>query len=322
MQQYADTDSPTETTSATACPGKCNSAWRAAEHRYETTAVDHDLEPRDGQPVWCPPCTTAIRSAIAEWPDLALRLAEEVESGVSAGMSEYVSGSKNKPVHDHEAASFLLDEYAEWIGEWEATLRVERRLAKRKTANSPRDAIGNATRFLLVHLDWHLGHTADGRFHDIPAAQIIEEWGLEILRYHRRAQILTGTRDVEPVRIAGVECKNCKYKALEHEVEGASAKQAHVTRFVYADDGEILIQRDGDARPVKATETALASMQGAALGYIRCRRCKPTFRMTLDEYHKWVRMLAAGEETRALASREKLADIFGNSVPKQYQAKR
>lgn len=300
-----------------ACPGRCNSAWRAAERRYENTGVDHDLEPRDGQPVWCPPCTTAIRIALADWPDLAARLVEEVESGVSAAMAEYVSGSKNRPVHDHEAASFLLDEFAEWAGQWEATIRCEMRLAARRPAGDPRTAIRNAVAFLLPHLDWHLAPAGD-RFGDVPAAEVIEEFGLDLLRYHRRAQALTGMQDPEPVRVVGVPCPICDYKALEHEVESESGRRQRVTTFVYGADGEVLTHLR--PRPDKLTEQTVAPMQGAATGYIRCRKCKPTFRMSLDEYEKWTKMLAAHEQTRALATRERLAEIFGGAVPRQYQA--
>lgn len=302
-----------------ACPGKCNAGWRAAERRYETTGTDHDLEPYEGQPVWCPPCTTAIRAAIADLPDLADRLREEIESGVSAAMTEYVSGSKNRPVHDHEAASFLLDEIAEWIGQWEATIRCELRLAARKPAGDPRIVIGNASRLLLPHLDWHLNPAAD-RFNDLPAAEVIEEFGLDALRYHRRAQAITGMQDPEPVRVVGVPCPICDYKALEHELETEDGRRQQVTKFVYGANGEVLNHLR--PRPDKLTGQAVVPMQGAVTGYIRCRRCRPAFRMSQDEYEKWTKLLAAGEQVRSLATPEKLAEIFGGSVPVQYRAVR
>lgn len=301
------------------CPGRCNSAWRAAERRYETTGIDHDLEPYEGQPVWCAPCTTAIRTALADWPDLAARLVEEVESGVSAALVEYVSGSKNRPVHDHEAASFLLDEFAEWVGQWEATIRCELHLAARRAASNPRTAIRNATAFLLPHLDWHLAPAHD-RFNDVPADEVIAEFGLDLLRYHQRAQTLTGMQDPEPVRVVGVPCPICDYKALEHEVEAEPGRRQQVTRFRYGANGEVLNHLR--PRPDKLTEQAVAPMQGAATGYIRCRKCRPTFRMSPEEYAKWTRMLAAGEQVRALATPEKLAEVFGGSVPAQYRAVR
>lgn len=318
MQHNVDTYSPTEQDTARACPGRCNAAYRAAERRYNASGTDHDFEPHEGTPVWCAPCTTAIRSAIAEWPDLARRLVEEVESGVSAGMSEYVSGSKNRPVHDHEAASFLLDEYAEWAGGWEATIRAERRLAARTAPADPCLAIDNAAAFLLAHLDWQLaGRTAEHQY-DVPAADIIEEFGTDLLSFHRRAQLLTGTQDVEPVRIAGVPCPICDFKALEREVETEPGRTQRTTRFQYDEDGDV--RNHHRPIPAKLTATAIAPMQGAVTGYIRCRKCRPTFRLSPDEYTVWTKLLAASERTRSLATREKLAAIFGNSVPTQYKA--
>jgi hypothetical protein len=325
LQVTSDTPDSTTCADTIWCPGRCNSAWRAAERRYQATGVDHDIEPREGQPVWCPPCTTAIRSAIADWPDgtngpgLTTRLREEVESGVSAGMNEYVSGSKNRPVHDHEKASFLLDEFAEWIGQWEATIRAERHLAARKPTANPHTVIANACGFLLANLDWHLGGRIAGWRYDTPAEQIIEDFGLELLSLHRLAQEITGTQDPEPVRVDGVPCPVCDYKALEHEVESESGRQQRVTRFRYG-DGEVLNHLR--PRPDKLTHTSIAPMQGAVTGYIRCRKCRPTFRMAPDEYRNWTKMLAASAQVRSLATPEKLAEIFGNTVPAQYRALR
>jgi hypothetical protein len=60
-------------------------------------------------------------------------------------------------------------------------------------------------------------------------------------------------------------------------------------------------------------------MQGANTGYIKCRRCKPVFRMTIDDYHRWTRLLAVGEQVRAMATADKLREIFGSSIPAQYR---
>jgi hypothetical protein len=317
VYEAVDTTSSPTATAVTWCPGRCNAAFRAAERRYDSTGTDHDIQPWDGQPVWCPPCTTSIRAAVAEWPGLAARLVEEIDSGVSARLGEYVSGSKNQPVHDHENASFLLDEFAEWIGQWEATIRVERRLARRKAAGDPCTAIANACGFLLPHLDWQLRERDD--VYDLPPAQIATDFGAQLLGFHRRAQIATGTQDAEPVRVVGVPCPMCDHKALEHEVETEAGRRQRVTRFQYDEDGEV--RNHLRPQPDKLTEGALAPMQGAVTGYIRCRRCRPAFRMSPEEYATWTRLLAASARTRALATREKLAEIFGNSVPTQYKAK-
>lgn len=305
------------------CPGKCNAGWRAAERRYETTGIDHDLEARDGQPVWCPPCTTSIRVALADMPDLAVALREEVESGISAAMAEFVSGSKNRPVHDHEAASFLLDEFTEWIGEWEDTVRKELGLNDRQLTVNRLITIAGAVELLMPHLDWHLGGrcTLEWDYLHAPdwtGADVATDFGLDMLRYHRRAQYLTASQEPDPVRVVGVPCPICDHKALEHEVESEAGRQRRVTRFRYGPDGEVLTYLR--PRPDKITEQAVMPMQGAATGYIRCRKCKPTFRMAPEEYHAWTRLLAAGDEVRALATQEKLAEIFGGSIPTQYRA--
>jgi hypothetical protein len=45
------------------------------------------------------------------------------------------------------------------------------------------------------------------------------------------------------------------------------------------------------------------------------------FRMTMEEYHRWTRMLAAGEQVRAVATADKLRAVFGTAVPAQYKVK-
>lgn len=332
------------------CPGRCNAGWRAAEQRYLNTGVDHDLEPREGNPVWCAPCTTAIRAALAELPQLAIALREEIESGISAALSEFVSGSKNRPVHDHEAASFLLDEITEWIGEWEDTVRRELGLAEREYTVNRLITIGGAVALLLPHLDWHLGGRCGPEWEhlyaeDVTGADISYDFGSDALRYHRQAQILTGNQDPEPVRIAGVECPGCGYKALEHEIEPASARKMAVSRYRLDGGGDPLIGRvdadgrpvaippavdeDGEkdrkklldlTRPVKLTETFTIPKQGVVTGYVRCHRCRPELRMTRDQLDQWMKMLAADKETRQRATPELLAEIFGGSVPQQYRA--
>ncbi len=238
-------------------------------------------------------------------------------------MAEYVSGSKNRPIHDHEAASFLLDEFAEWITSWEDTIRGELELANRRPLTSPIAAVVLACEFLLPHLDWHLGGRARHTYSDTTGADIATDFGLDVLRYHRRAQTLTGTQDAVPVRIAGVPCPMCDYKALEYEVEGDTARRIRTHRYLYGNDGEVRTGRDSHSKlPTKLTENVTVSARGSVLGYIRCRRCRPVFRMAPEEYHAWTRLLAAGEKVRTLATQDKLAEIFGGSVPIEYRAKR
>lgn len=315
-------------TTPSICPGRCNLGWRAAENRWLTKGIEHDLEPREGQPVWCPPCTTDIRAALADMPALAEALREEIESGIAAVMGEYVSGSKNRPVHDHEAASFLLDEFTEWISEWEATVRVQLELSERRPVADHCTAVANAAGFLLPHLDWHLAGRCEPEWDhlhadDYTGADIAHDFGSDLFRYHRRAQALTGNQDPEPVRVVGVECPSCGYKTLEHEVEPESGRKMQVARYRLGPDGQPLIGRDREgpeSRPVRLTETLTVPKQGVVTGYIRCRRCRPELRMAPDQLDQWMKILAAGKEVRQLATPELLAEIFGGSVPQQYRA--
>jgi hypothetical protein len=386
---------------APVCPGKCNAAWRAAEERVRLHGGEHDLEPEPGAPVWCPPCQTEIRGALDDWPDLAVRLAEEIGSGVRTRIGEYVSGSKTRPIHEHEAPSLLLDEMAEWLPEWGATIARERGLPERpgrRPGADPIAQITDACRFLTIHLTWHLGERPADEH------ERAEDFGRELLAATRRARTITGTQESEPIRVIGVACPHCDRKALEYEIEDSPTRKAAVKRYRYDGDDvanepqtigpdearrlrlprhfeTALRQRmqlgpdpagwklladcdthdlralDGhpgiDSRltdrldeyqaervrdlpaavlddlfagpygiPGKAVETITVNVQGSVVGYVRCRRCRPLFRMNLDEYHKWTRMLAAGDEVRAKATAEKLREVFGNSVPVQYRVKK
>lgn len=299
------------------CPGKCNAAYRAAEKRREEKGIEHDLDPREGDPVWCPPCVTAIRGALDDWPALATALKDEIDAGVTAALTEYVSGSKNRPIHQHEAESLLLDETAEWLGSWEDSLRAERGLAPRDTTDlhhDPLRIITEAARVLPAHLDWHLS----GR----PQEQwwIAEEFGLELLRLHRKAQALTATLDPEPVRCTGVPCKQCGYKALAWELEDSPARRHVLTQYVYGDEeSPLTLHRPlGPGTTGKVMQATPVLLKGSVTGYVYCRKCKPALRLTPKEYFQWVRMCAADPRVRAGFTTELLAQVFGGSVPPQY----
>jgi hypothetical protein len=300
------------------CPGKCNAAYRAAEARREAKGTPHDLQPHPGQPVWCPACVTSLRGALADWPDLADRLREEVESGVSAALTEYVSGSKSQPVHEHEAASFLLNEFAEWAGEWEDTVRNDRELPVRRAANpDPRRTIAAACTFLLANLDWHLGGR-DLAEPDLRTAVV--DFGTDLLGYHRRARALTGMREAEPVRCDGVPCPLCGYNSLAWEVEDNPSRRQLVQHYVTDPGGDPVAPYRplGPGGAAKVAVETYALMAGAVTGDVYCRRCKPVFRMTPLEYERYTRQWAADPLVRGAATPELLAEVFGGSVPTQY----
>lgn len=314
------------------CPGRCNAPYRAAEDRRTKQGIEHELEPRVGDPLWCKPCTTSLRGDLTDWPGLAPQLADEVASGVRAAGGEYVSGSKNAPVHQHEAPSFLLDEAARFLTDWAAVIARDRRLAPRE-AHPGRDtfaAIETACTFLRIHLDWHLAAR--------PAAEhwAAAEFGLELAALTRRARALTGTVEPEPERIIGIPCPNCDRKALERELEDRENLRASVRRYLYDETGEVQVRarpatdeeagayrlrppagwhpplRFDPELPERATAKGSAYTLGAATGYIRCRRCLPAFRLTPAEYDRWCRMLEHDARVRGLDVEVKLARVLGS----------
>ncbi len=203
---------PETHTDAPACPGRCNSGWRAAEARTAETGIRHDYEPRQGQPVWCPPCTTLIRGALCDTPELAVRLQIEIDSGAasSATEEEIVNGSKERALHEHQAPVFALEELSMWLADWEDTVRSVRHLPERHPQRTQHKTVEVSSLFLRHHLDWILTE------HDREAA---EGFGLELLGLHRKTQILTRTHDVLPERCYGVACPYCDKNALEWEVD-------------------------------------------------------------------------------------------------------
>jgi hypothetical protein len=343
--QYEPEPAPDAEPDGPSCPGTCNAAWRAAEKRRLDRGTTHELVYRAGLPVWCTACATSIRGTLTDWPELATLLTEEIESGVSAGMSEYVSGSKEAPVHDHEAPSMLLDEVAEFLSAWENTIRDQRHLPGRRGPDNdgrivewrwsaehgdrgrdphrdPARTITLASVFLATHLDWVLRERPPGE------ETVAEDYGQMLLDYHRRAQRLTGTGKSEPLRVLGVACPNCDRCSLEHELEPAANRRGRLVSFVYDAAGQVAVHLfprrlgpDGlpeRAAAQKVTEETTKPLEGAVTGYIACRRCKPVFRMTPDEYQRWLKQLAHDACTRGMATREKLAVVFGGDIPTEY----
>jgi len=196
---------------ATACPGKCNAAHRAAEQRRTDTGRQHDLTPRPGQPVWCPPCTTAIRGALQDLPELAVRLHMQILRATPAD-TEFVSGTHQRPLHENEAYALAIEELATFLGDWEDTVREQRELAAlRHYTDNHIVTIDNACRFLPRHLPWLLA--------DQPDREASEGFGVELLILQRRAQAMTKSGDVRPEHCDGVACPNCDLRALEWEVD-------------------------------------------------------------------------------------------------------
>jgi hypothetical protein len=204
---------PGPATTGEACPGFCNAAYRSAETRRETKGTPHTLTPRAGDPVWCRPCATAIRCALADLPNLAILLQLQV-TGATAEDGEHVSGSKERPLYPGDAYALTIEEIAVFLGDWEDTLRRDRNLSgKRRAQERVGAAIVHACTFLTRHLDWLLAQH--------PERDASEGFGTDLLALYRRAQSMTKSTEVRPQRCDGVKCPVCDLSALEWEVDTA-----------------------------------------------------------------------------------------------------
>ena len=218
MQVTSDTYRTTETTTAGPCCGSCNSRWRRAEEQSAKTGEPHDLIPRAGDPVWCEPCTTRIRSSLRDMPELAARLQLEVENGTD-NPGEHVSGSRERPLHQRQVPARLIEEIGNTLTSWEDDVRDARSFSGRRVGRPPGIALTRATRFLVNHLDWLMAQ------HD-PAAT--EAFGAEILDLHRRASRITKTDEPRPVVCNGVPCPKCDMMALERELHTDGSETGYI----------------------------------------------------------------------------------------------
>lgn len=219
MHATADTPTPPGTAGANHCPGPCSARWRAAEKHRLTAGTAHDLTPRPGAPVWCGPCTRHLRTALADLPELAARLLLEIEHGTPGG-TEHVSGSREAPIHQHQAAAFCIDDIAAVLSYWAEAVRELRNLATPAAGRRRGTAITDDTRLLHAHFDWLIAE------HPEPAMSA--EFGGDVNRVHRHAVKLTKTGDVRPERLDGVPCPRCDLKALEREVDSEGRASGYV----------------------------------------------------------------------------------------------
>lgn len=189
-----------------ACPGNCNTAWRAAN--TEAGAPEEAPAPRWGDPVWCAACADAIATALRATTANLLAVWDEVKNG-STPPREIVSGTKPHPLHPKESFTFLADDIYTVLTGWEEDVRDHRVFSQRKARGTRARQAQEAARFLLSHLEWLLGQ------HPSPEATV--EFGREITALHRR--ILRATKADEPPvqKLQGVRCPKCLMKALVRE---------------------------------------------------------------------------------------------------------
>jgi hypothetical protein len=210
--EYQPDEAPPDP-NATDCPGACNAAYRAAERRKTERGTEHQLTARPGQPVWCPPCVTSVRGALADMPELTVLLHMQILRATAAE-GEFVSGSREQPLYPGDAYALAIEELAVFLGDWEDTVREQRNLeGMRHYTDRHPVTIDNAARFLPAHLTWLLAQHPD--------REMSEGFGLDLLALHHKAQAMTKSQEVRPEHCDGVLCPNCDLRALEWEVDTA-----------------------------------------------------------------------------------------------------
>lgn len=167
------------------CPGPCNRAWHAAEHRQHTTGQPHDLLPIPGQPLWCPECRDTIEHDLAGLPSLIQSLGSGplTQPDPATGRLHLVN------VHASPSPAFdLADEVTRWAKAWADTTR-----------HWLGDPPGPSTfGYLAGRLSPILARDPDGY-----------AFGHETLTWHRRLSHVTGSIHARiTVRVPG-ECPHC-----------------------------------------------------------------------------------------------------------------
>jgi ribosomal protein L37AE/L43A len=175
----------------------------AAEQPGEMTPAS-----RQGDPVWCQPCSAAIATALRATTANLLAVWDEVKNG-SPPQREIVSGTKPHPLHPKESLTFLADDIYTILTGWEEDVRDQRRFSERRQRGTRARQSQEAARFLLSHLEWMLG--------EHPSAEAIVAFGQEIPALDRRIRRATKADDAPLQRCEGVRCPKCLMKALVRE---------------------------------------------------------------------------------------------------------
>lgn len=175
---------------ADACAGPCNAAWR-------NTPEDQRGEPVCGDPVWCPPCTARIRTALAELDDLAALL-QATADGHREAPSSPVRGSRHAPTPS--AAADTLDELTSILQAWEDTYRE----LKNWPSSPRRGYLASQTTASIAWLGAHLSGLLEAPF--------AAEFGTEIRQWHR--QLSDATKAGTGKRRKLLPCPRCDLKTL------------------------------------------------------------------------------------------------------------
>lgn len=194
----------------TACPARCNTAWRRAEQDRITLGTLHELTPNWGQPQHCERCATRARQQLAELPELVAAVHLEAVNG-SRGPKVGTIGRSAATVAawPGQASRLLTDHIVGGMLELEDDIRQLRRLRIRPARGIEGASLTGAAKFLTAHLDWALTeHPAAGEVHDRDSANPASQ----IAGWHRAAERFTA-RDNRLTHYR-VPCPRCSLLTL------------------------------------------------------------------------------------------------------------
>lgn len=237
------------------CPGSCNSRYRKARALYQAELTQYhalllkvedpamagdppkppDIQPWQGEPVWCPRCQAAIRRQLAELDDLAAMVAAlppGIRPAVS-GTREHVKVSGSREQASPSGTTDDLDEFASWLRSWESAYRDTDPLARRGWLATE---ITTGVSQLLFHFDAMI---ANGDY--------ARDYGDEVKGWHRgltaRAHAASASKHVKK------PCPRCSQYTLWEDLG------ADYIRCVNEDCNRRLTRSELEA----GTEVALAS---------------------------------------------------------------
>lgn len=202
--------------SNTACPGRHNDAAREAGKL-----------PAAGEPVWCRVCTDAVRSALRYLPLAAKALEAELLEATDVA-PERVSGTRSRPLHEHQAQAILIDEIRDTLAQLEDLVREWRHLSARKRKGvTTHTSIARSSAFLTAHLQWITTSAPDA---DDPDEYALVRWFIERIRsLDVRAMHLTHQDEAKPEECIGVPCNRCDMRStLVHALDRSGAGKGAV----------------------------------------------------------------------------------------------
>jgi hypothetical protein len=197
--------------SGSACPGFCNRRYREAREAYEQALALYDpldphqsrpeppqVQPWEGEPVWCGPCASKISQRLHQLDDLWSLLQRYADGHREAPASPLVSAS-SETLSPSDAADAAQD-IASLFTDWEAKYRGLRGWPSVRRDEDMADVITSCAAWLSAHL------------RGILASRLARAFGEGILDWHRELTGSTkaGTRKLtKPLR-----CPGCRQLTL------------------------------------------------------------------------------------------------------------